>query len=302
MNKRALMVGLGEVLWDLLPAGKVLGGAPTNFAYMSSVLGDEGVVASRVGNDELGRDALAVMQGEGLCTSYLQYDGKYETGTAGVVLDEGGQPKFTIKEPVAWDHLQWTPAWEELSAKVDVVCFGSLAQRSSVSAETIKRFLQNVPRSALRICDANLREPFYSAEILRGSFRHADIVKVNSDELVRIGSLLDIAGSDEPSLAQGLIHAFDLKLVCITRGARGSMLVSREEAVEHAGFKVKVADAVGAGDAFTACLAHFFIRDMRLEQISERANRFGSWVASQVGATPVIPNGRLQQILNGQPQ
>jgi fructokinase len=299
MTECPLMVGLGELLWDLLPTGKVLGGAPANFAYMSAVLGDAGAVASRVGNDELGREALRVMQGLGLGTSYVQCDDQYGTGTAGVVLDPRGQPKFTIKEPVAWDFLEWTPAWEELSARADVVCFGSLAQRSPVSAMTIDRFLHNVPEAALLICDANLREPFYSVDTLRRSFQHAQIVKVNDDELLQISALIKIGTQDEEAIARRLMDEFDLKLVCITRGERGSLLVSDESTVEHAGFSVKVADAVGAGDAFTACLAHYYLRGESLEEISERSNRFGAWVATQVGATPLIPSAQLQEILTG---
>ena len=130
MTKPALMVGLGEVLWDILPSGKVLGGAPANFAYMTNVLGDEGIVASRIGNDELGREACRVMQSLGLNTAYVQRDNEHETGTAAVSIDPAGQPNFTIKELAAWDFLQWTAEWEDLSSRADVICFGSLAQRS----------------------------------------------------------------------------------------------------------------------------------------------------------------------------
>src|SRR6266478_952107 len=130
MIKPAIMIGLGEVLWDLLPSGKALGGAPANFAYMANVLGEQGIVASRVGQDELGREALAIMQELGLNTSYVQLDDQHQTGTAGVIIDAAGQPTFTIKESVSWDFLEWTVAWEELAARADVVCFGTLAQRS----------------------------------------------------------------------------------------------------------------------------------------------------------------------------
>src|ERR1700758_143085 len=140
MKKPALMVGLGEVLWDFLPSGRVLGGAPANFAYMASVLGNEGIVASRVGIDDLGREAYEEMNRLGLNTSFLQRDGLQPTGTADVSIDQWGQPNFTIKQPVAWDFLQWTAEWEELSAQADVVCFGSLAQRSPMSALTIECF------------------------------------------------------------------------------------------------------------------------------------------------------------------
>lgn len=299
MTKSAVMVGLGEVLWDLLPSGKVLGGAPANFAYMTNVLGDEGIVASRVGNDNLGREACRVMEDLLVGTSYVQQDTHHETGTASVKIDAGGQPTFTIKERVAWDFLQWNESWEELSARADVICFGTLAQRSQESAATIDRFLQNAPERALRICDANLRQSFFHQDVLWKSFRHAQIVKLNEQELLQVSYLLKLGVGSDQALALRLLHECDLKLVCITRGARGSLLVSEDEIVEHNGFRVKVADAVGAGDAFTACLAHHYLRGHSLGEISEAANRFAAWVATQVGATPLIQRAQLQNILNG---
>ena len=293
------MVGLGEVLWDILPTGRVLGGAPANFAYMANVLGDQGIVASRVGNDDLGPEACRLMQELGLNTSYVQKDDDHKTGIATVTIDGTGQPNFTINQPVAWDFLKWTPDWEELSTRADVICFGSLAQRSSTSAATIDRFLRNASAKALRICDVNLRQSFYSRDVLRKSFEYADIVKLNEQELIQVSCLFELPGATAESLAQRLLKDYDLKLVCITRAERGSLLVSREQAVEHRGFQVKVADAVGAGDAFTACLAHDYVRGNPLQQISEAANRFASWVATQRGATPPITARQLQQILNG---
>ena len=178
MTKRALMVGLGEVLWDLLPSGKVLGGAPANFAYMVSALGDTGIVASRVGSDSLGREARQQMERLGLATRYLQQDSRFQTGTADVVLDLAGQPAFTIGEPAAWDRLEWTPAWEELSGEADAICFGSLAQRSLLSATTIDRFLRNSKPEALRIFDVNLRQSYYNRKVLERSLHLANIVKL----------------------------------------------------------------------------------------------------------------------------
>ena len=298
MTEPALMIGLGEVLWDLLPSGKVLGGAPANFAYMSSVLGDQGIVASRIGNDDLGRDACRVMQELGLSTAYVQHDERHETGTATVSIDTAGQPNFTIQNSVAWDFLDWSPQWEELSSRADVVCFGSLAQRSEKSAATIERFLKNTPKNTLRICDVNLRESFYTQGVLRRSFQYADIVKLNDQELLQVSYIFKLGIGTHEMLAQRLLHLCDLRLVCITCGSRGSLLVTEGEAVEHKGFRVTVADAVGAGDAFTACLAHHYLRGHSLQEISESANRFASWVATQPGATPPISTDKLQSILN----
>jgi fructokinase len=291
------MIGLGEVLWDVLPTGRVLGGAPANFAYMTNVLGDQGIVASSVGNDELGREACQLLQKLGLNTSYLQRDDLHETGIATVTIDGTGQPNFTIKESVAWDFLDWTADWEELSARAEVICFGSLAQRSSTSAGTIDRFLQNAHPKTIRIFDVNLRQSFYNKDVLRKSFEYADIIKLNEHELIQVSSLFELGKGTAEFLARRLQQDLDLKLVCITRADRGSLLVSREQTVEHAGFQVTVGDAVGAGDAFTACLAHHYVRGNPLQQISEAANRFASWVATQRGATPPITPDQLQRIL-----
>jgi fructokinase len=299
MIRPALMVGLGEVLWDILPTGRVLGGAPANFAYMTNVLGDQGIVASSVGNDELGREACHLLQKLGLNTSYLQRDDLHETGIASVTIDGAGQPNFIIKESVAWDFLEWTADWKELSARADVICFGSLAQRSLTSADTIDRFLHSASAKTLRIFDVNLRQSFYNEDVLRKSFQYADIVKLNEQELIQVSFLFHLGAGTAEGIARRLLQACDLKLVCITRADRGSLLVSREQTVEHAGFPVRVADAVGAGDAFTACLAHHYVRGNPLQQISEAANRFASWVATQRGATPPITSSQLQEILNG---
>jgi len=301
MSVRRVMVGLGELLWDLLPAGKVLGGAPANFAYMAQVLGNEGIVASRLGNDDLGREARQAIQERGMESRYLQQDSLHQTGIASVILDAGGQPRFTIEEPVAWDFLEWTPAWQELARRADVICFGSLAQRSPASAATIERFLRDSPAETLRICDANLRKPFYTVETLRRSFEYADILKLNDAELARVSALMGTPGETEEELATGLLRQFDLQLVCVTKGARGSLLVSAAKIVRHSGLSVQVADAIGAGDAFTACVAHHYLQRQPLEKISEAANSFAAWVATQVGATPAITPDRLEEILHVSP-
>lgn len=300
MTARLIMVGLGEVLWDLLPSGRVLGGAPTNFAYMTSVLGNRGIVASRVGADSLGQEACKAMEDLGLTTEYIQRDEDHETGSAGVLLDPAGLPTFTIKESVAWDFLQWTPVWDELSAQADVVCYGSLAQRSPISAQAIDQFLSNTRKETLKIFDVNLRQSFYSKEILRKLFLQADIAKLTDQEMRRVGSFLSYGETDdEEELADWLRREFELKLVCITRGDRGSLLVSQEEVVEHPGLNVDVVDTVGAGDAFTACLAHQFVQGLPLAEISEAANRFAAWVVTQMGAMPMVDPRRLQRILAG---
>ena len=294
----AVMVGLGEILWDLLPSGKQLGGAPANFAYMANVLGDEGIVASRTGEDDLGYEAREMMKTLDLNPSFIQSDDEHSTGVVKVLIDGAGQPEFTIASDVSWDHLEWTTAWEGLATRADAICFGTLAQRSQVSRATVHRFLQASRKNTLKIYDVNLREPFYSKEIIVDSLRLSNMAKLNADELAKVCDLLNIPGQSEQERSKRLLINFDLELVCITRGATGSLLVSPDQTVEHNGFRVKVADAVGAGDAFTACLAHHYIRRTSLHTISELANGFASWVATQTGATPTVPSRGLQGVLD----
>ncbi|HEV2114485.1 MAG TPA: carbohydrate kinase, partial [Terriglobales bacterium] len=297
MSSTYTIVGLGELLWDLLPDGRQLGGAPANFAYFTNLLGDRGVVASRVGDDDLGHAAAGRLRELGSSPEHLQFDSSHPTGTVQVRLDAAGQPEFEIARPVAWDFLQWTPAWKLLAEEADAVCFGSLAQRSPVSRETILQFVRSTRRQALRVFDVNLRAPFYSAEVLAASLALADIVKLNNDELPVVARLLGIPFTGERAAAEALLRAYKASLVCVTRGNCGSLLMSRQAAAEHPGYRVEVADTVGAGDAFTATLVHHCLRGASLEEMNEAANRVGAWVASQVGATPVPQNGDLQLAL-----
>src|SRR5882762_10305917 len=189
-SKPATIVGVGEVLWDLLPSGKQLGGAPANFAYMANVLGDRGVVASRVGADALGREARHAMDTLGITTCYVEEDSFRPTGTVEVRVDAAGQPEFTIAESVAWDALEWTPQWAELASKADVLCYGSLAQRAPASRATIRRFLEAAPLATLRVYDVNLRHTFFTRDVLHESLQLAHVVKLNDQELPRIADLL----------------------------------------------------------------------------------------------------------------
>jgi fructokinase len=299
MNRPAVMVGLGELLWDIFPSGKTLGGAPANFAYMVNVLGDQGIIASRIGDDEFGREAQAAVEALGLATTYVQQDRQHPTCTSEVRIDDAGQPEFKIKESVSWDYLEWTSAWQELAAGADVICFGSLAQRSPIAGATIDRFLRSAPKETLRIYDVNLRQSFYTRDVLDRSLRHAHIVKVNDQELAKASLLIGAGSGSEEAMARRLLESYDLRLVCVTRGSRGSLLVTERETFVHEGFRVKVVDAVGAGDAFTACLAHHYVRGHSLRDINEYGNRFAAWVATQVGATPPIDELQLQDIMDG---
>lgn len=292
-------MGLGEVLWDLLPAGKQLGGAPTNFAYMMALLGHRGVVASRVGEDSLGAELRSRLGALRLDASRVQTDSTHLTGTVNVHLDCDGQPEYEITEGVAWDFLEWTPAWQQLAAQADVICFGSLAQRSPRSRATIREFIAASPSRTLRIFDVNLRQRFFSAEVLSESLRLANVAKLNEHELPivmrEIGLDFD-ALHFEGAAAEALRRAFDLKLICVTRGDKGSLLVTENERDEQPGFPVRVVDSVGAGDAFTAALAHHMLAGSSLRVMNEAANRLGAWVASQAGATPPADTAVIQMV------
>ncbi len=293
-NPRYKVIGLGEILWDMLPGGKQLGGAPANFAYISTLVGDEGIVASRVGSDSLGSDALAQLSALGVTTELIQSDALHSTGTVQVELDHAGQPKFEIAESVAWDFLEWTADWKKLAAHLDAVCFGSLAQRAATSRATICQFLGATRKGAVRVFDVNLRQTFFSKEVLWESMNAADIVKLNHEELPRIMQLFGLEHHDEIASADSLMELHHLKLVCVTRGYRGSLLISQQGLNEHLAYRIQVADAIGAGDAFTAGLVHEYLRGSSLPEMNETANRVGAWVASQVGAMPSSGKGGIR--------
>jgi fructokinase len=294
------IVGLGELLWDLFPQGKQLGGAPANFAYISSLLGDHGIVASRIGTDALGDEAKQRFQRLRLPTDFLQSDSLHPTGNVKVLFDSLGQPRYQISEDVAWDFLEMTPQWRTLAAQATAICFGSLAQRSVTAQSTIQEFLGTARPGTTRIFDVNLRPPFYSQKILADSIKRASIIKLNLDELPVVLQLLDfptpLALDKEKLAAEWLLHLSGAKLICITRGPKGSLLVSQESSHEHPGFSVQTVDTVGAGDAFTAALVHHFLRGAPLSAMNEAANRMGAWVASQSGATPEADPAVLEKV------
>lgn len=297
-----IIVGLGEVLWDVLPQGKQLGGAPTNFAYISGLLGHRAIVASAIGADTIGDELLTRLSELNLDTAFVQVSRQHPTGTVNVIIDRDGQPNYEIERNVAWDFLAWTSEWQQLAAQADVICFGTLAQRSTVSRETIQAFLRASRPDAVRIFDVNLRQSFFSAGVLAESLRLANVAKLNETELSVVMQLLALAPPDaddannEKSPAQCLRRAFGLDLVCVTRGSHGSLLVREGEADEHPGFNVRVLDSVGAGDAFTAALAHHILRGSSLRVMNQAANRMGAWVATQSGGTPRPDVGILEKV------
>lgn len=296
-NGPFVVVGLGELLWDMLPAGKQLGGAPTNFSHHIRVLGDKAMIASRIGNDRLGEKILAKLAQLNLETKYIQIDKEHVTSTVDVTLD-AGQPTYTIHEGVAWDFFQWNDSWRELAKGADAVCFGSLAQRSSISRATMRAFMQHLPANAVKVFDVNLRQSFFSPMVISDSLALANVVKLNDEELPQVVQMLELtaAGDSLEEMAQSLLRSFELDLVCVTCGSKGCLMVSPEEVVHQSGQAVEVADTVGAGDAFTAAMVHHYLRRRPLSRIAEAANQLGGWVASQAGGTPVPPPALQEQL------
>ena len=279
------IVGLGELLWDQLPGGHQLGGAPANFAYWAAALGDNGVIASCVGADQLGQNAIDFLRRNRVDTAHLQRIASRPTGTVRIELNERGQPDFVIAEDVAWDYLEWTSDWEALARRTDALSFGTLARRSPRSAETISRFIQSAD-SALIVFDVNLRESFYSTAIIVEALSQSHIAKLNRDELPLVMEIVGTQCRSPADSARFLLDKYDLELVCVTLGADGSRLVTDSEVVEHPAIAVDVVDTVGSGDGFGAALVHHYLRGSSLEVISGAANRLGSLIAGRAGAMP----------------
>ncbi len=303
MKAPHLILGIGELLWDVFPDGMSLGGAPANFAVMAGRLGDRAAILSRVGRDELGRQAMDRLDPLPVETGSLQVDPVHETGRVTVSFVDH-EPRYTIHEPAAWDFLELSDQWVQLAGQADAFCFGSLAQRNPQSRQAIQVLAAQTPAACIRIFDINLRPPFYSAEVLQESLELATVVKMNAAEASLLLDSLGLAVNEhlagdatgmstEPLLwaAERLLGEFPaLQMVAITRGAHGSLLVNRDEWDEHPGFPVKVADAIGAGDAFTASIAHYLLRGAGLATLNEAGNRWGGWMASQSGAMPAMPD------------
>jgi fructokinase len=282
------VVGIGEVLWDLLPGGRQLGGAPANFAYHARALGAEAQVLSRVGWDELGRELLGRLEQLGLLTDTVEIDPTAPTGTVTVEIKADGQPQFMIHENVAWDRIAGDAAGRRAVAAANAVCFGTLAQRSEVSRHSIRALLRAAPAESLRILDVNLRQSYYSRQIIEESLALANILKVNETELEILAEMFGLPGDEFGRIAM-LARRFPLRLAACTRGERGSLLYSEGRWSEQPGVSVKVVDTVGAGDAFTAAVALGMLAGWPMDDINRRASEVAAFVCSQTGGTPELP-------------
>ena len=283
-----ILVGIGEILWDILPQGPRLGGAPANFAYYAQALGERGIIVSKVGRDSEGEKILAKMRFHGLESKYIAIDDKHPTGMVTVKLDNRGIPKFEIHEDCAWDYLEITPQLRELAQQVDAVCYGSLAQRSFDSRQSIREFIAQTRSDCLRIFDVNLRAPFYAFEDIDFLLRKSQILKLNEDELWTLAEVFQIENKQEKLIINFFFATYPIELIVLTRGERGSTLYTREKISNSSAFPVKVKDTVGAGDAFTAAVAVGLLYHKGLDKINETANQIAAFVCTQPGAwTPL---------------
>jgi len=286
-NPKPLVIGVGELLWDLLPCGKQPGGAPANFAYHARELGADSLVVSRVGDDPLGREILGHLAGLGLRTDGISTDPEVPTGTVAVSLDPQGKPAYTIQEPSAWDFIEAREDILRQAARADAVCFGTLAQRNPVARGAIQAVLRATPPGALRIFDVNLRQHFWSRALIVESLQLASVFKLNEEELPLVAGALGVTG-DESSVLRQIAGRFKLRAVVLTKGASGSVLLTGETVVSQGVSRQTVVDTVGAGDAFTAALAMGLLRGCDLADIHRVATEVAGYVCSCPGATPVL--------------
>lgn len=292
-GERPRVVGVGEVLWDLLPTGPQLGGAPTNFVCHACALGAEGVLISRIGADPRGREALERLVVAGLpretVAALVPMDSEVPTGTVSVKLEADGQPRYTIHEDVAWDRIEASPAALAAVARADAICFGSLAQRDPRSRRAVQTLAAACPDEALRIFDINLRQSFYSAEVIRTSLELANVLKINDAEWPVLQAQLGLAG-DLRSQMEALASRFHLRVIALTRGAEGSLIYSEGEWSDEPARPVSVADTIGAGDSFTAAMTLALLRGWSLGSVNRFAGEVARFVCSQPGATPRLPD------------
>lgn len=286
MSTAPLIVGLGEILWDVFPDAKHFGGAPANFAVHGAALGNRVKIVSAIGEDALGDEALAVLHGLKMDDVYVQRS-SHPTGRVTVNLDAAGKADYSFAPDVAWDHLKWSDSVGKLARAADAVCFGTLAQRSKESEAFIQQFLGQTRSDCLRIFDVNLRQQFFSQDQIRRSLELANVLKLNDEELDTVAGN-DFGRATDDQL-RGVRERYDLDLVAMTRGHKGAILIGREGECDFPGIATELVDTVGAGDAFTAVLAAGLLQCKPLELINRRACEVAAYVCSQAGATPALP-------------
>lgn len=284
-----IVVGMGEALWDVLPEGKKIGGAPANFAYHVSQFGLPSRVVSAVGNDPLGREIVENFTSKGL--NHLIEEVPYPTGTVQIEIDPAGVPQYDIKENVAWDNIPYTARLEALAGQTRAVCFGSLAQRNVVSRDTINRFLDVMPQTAdsLVVFDVNLRQGFYTKEILCNSMKRCNILKINDEELVTVSRMFGYPGIDLQDKCWILLGKYNLRMLILTCGINGSYVFTPGNVSFQPTPKVEVADTVGAGDSFTAAFIASLLKGKSVAEAHALAVRTSAFVCTRKGAMPELP-------------
>jgi fructokinase len=286
------IVGLGEILWDMLPSGKVLGGAPANFACHASQFGFNGYAISAIGNDLLGKEILDDLAEKQL--NFLLENVDFPTGTVAVTLDEKGAPQYEICENVAWDNIPFSSQTETLAQNCSAVCFGSLAQRSAVSRATILRFLELVPEDALKIFDINLRQHFYSKEIIDNSLKKCNSLKINDEEVAIVAKLFGWKDASEETICKKILNNYSLKMVIETKGATGSYVFTADETSYLETPQVHVADTVGAGDSFTGAFVAALLNGESIRKAHRLAVEVSAYVCTQHGAMPKLPDAFVE--------
>jgi fructokinase len=291
---KRFIVGLGEVLWDVLPEGKKLGGAPANFAYHSGqFVGQENTLAiSALGEDKLAEETIDSLKEHKL--NYLMPQVPYPTGTVQVTLDEQGIPTYDIKENVAWDNIPFDADIEEVARNCRAVCFGSLAQRNVVSRNTIYKFLDMTPKDCVKIFDINLRQNFYSKEVIKESLQRCNILKINDEELVLIGRMFDYPGLDIENKCWLILGKYNLDMLVLTCGTNGSYVFTPGSMSFRETPKVEVADTVGAGDSFTGSFCAAILEGKPVAEAHKRAVDVSAYVCTQNGAMPTLPSSLLK--------
>lgn len=276
------VIGLGEVLWDMLPAGRQLGGAPSNFAYHVSQSGCKGVVVSAVGNDDLGNDIISMLEEKKLQSCLARVD--KPTGIVSVELSEDKIPVYDIKRDVAWDYIPFTDELRDLARNADAVCFGTLAQRGPVSRKTIRSFISSMPVDSLKVFDINLRGDFYDAQTIMESLLLSNILKINDEEVVTVGNLFGYETHELPEIATRLLHEYKLQNVILTCGAHGSYVFGKDEVLFYPTPKVEVVDTVGAGDTFTAVFVASLLQGKPLSEAHSDAVKRSAYICTRPGA------------------
>lgn len=285
-----LVIGMGEVLWDVLPEGKKLGGAPGNFAYHVGQFGLKSRIVSAIGDDALGREIIENFKEKKI--DYLVDTVPYATGTVQVEIDLNGIPQYHIKENVAWDNIPYTDELDAMAKRAKAVCFGSLAQRNVVSRNTINRFLDALPKGEkepLIVFDINLRQDFYEKDNLHSSMEHCNILKINDEELVIISRLFDYPGLDLEEKCRFILEKYNLRMLILTCGENGSYVFTHDGVSHQDTPKVVVADTVGAGDSFTAAFIASILKGKSVAEAHKKAVEVSAFVCTQNGAMPTLP-------------